>query len=399
MPAVREQLDRITLFDTTLRDGEQSPGASLGLDEKLEVARALAGLGVDVIEAGFPAASPAERQAVAAIARELAGPTICALARAVESDLVAAGEALAQAPRRRVHVFLATSPVHREHKLGLNPRQVVDRVRRGVARACELAPDVEFSAEDAARTEPDFLAEVVEVAIAEGAGTVNLPDTVGWAVPSEYGALFAHMRRTVRGVEKIVLSAHCHDDLGLALANSLAAVAAGARQVECTVNGIGERAGNCALEELEMALRARPEVHRVRTGIRADRLCPVSRLVEARTGLAVARNKAVVGANAFAHEAGVHQDGMLKHRSTYEVLAPEEVGSAASRLVLGRHSGRSALVQRLSDLGLSCAGGSVDELFIRFKRLADGRKEVHDADLVALVSEWTGDRRSREPRS
>src|SRR5947209_4460593 len=343
--------DRLIIFDTTLRDGEQSPGASMNLTEKLEVALALRDLGVDVIEAGFPIASPGDFEAVQAIARQVEGPIVCGLARCHPADVDRAGEAVCDAGRGRIHVFLATSAVHREFKLRMAKEEILRRAVEGVKRAKDLCGDVEFSPEDASRTELDFLAEVVEKAVEAGATTINLPDTVGYAVPQQYGDIFAYMKKNVRGIDGVVLSAHCHNDLGMAVANSLAGVQNGARQVECTINGIGERAGNCALEEIIMALRTRGDYFGYETGIHTKRLYHTSRLVAHVTGIAVQRNKAVVGQNAFAHESGIHQDGMLKERTTYEIMLPEDVGLTQTQLVLGKHSGRHALRDRVVALG------------------------------------------------
>jgi 2-isopropylmalate synthase len=377
--------DQVVVFDTTLRDGEQAPGASMDIDQKMRVARALQKLGVDVVEAGFPAASPGDFEAVAAVAREMDGPTVCALARADKRDIDQVDAALRGARRRRCHVFLATSPLHREHKLRLSRAQIVERAEMGVRYAREKFDDVEYSAEDASRTEPDFLAEVVERAIAAGATTINIPDTVGYALPHQFGALIAHLRATVRGIERVVLSVHCHNDLGLAVANTLAAVEAGARQVECTVNGIGERAGNCSLEEVVMALRTRADHFQLRTGIHTQELVAASAIVSQATGFVVQRNKAIVGDNAFAHEAGIHQHGVLVHAATYEIMRPEDVGFPSTRLVLGKHSGRHVLRKRFEDLGHELDAFELDRAFDEFKRLADRRKEVHDADLEAIL--------------
>src|SRR5437660_4251560 len=343
--------ERLVIFDTTLRDGEQSPGASMNLAEKLEVAHALKDLGVGIIEAGFPIASPGDFEAVQTIAREVHGPTICGLARCNIADIDRAHEALKDSDRPRIHVFLATSAIHRQFKLRMTTEEIIARAVEGVTRAKGYCDDVEFSPEDAARTELDFLTEVVEKAIEAGATTVNIPDTVGYAVPEQYAACIRHLKQHVRGIDGVILSVHCHDDLGLAVANSLAALAAGARQVECTINGIGERAGNCSLEEVVMAVKTRSDYFGVTTGINTQRLWPTSRLVTNITGLQVQRNKAIVGQNAFAHEAGIHQDGMLKERSTYEIMRPEDVGLAQTQLVLGKHSGRHALKQRIRELG------------------------------------------------
>jgi 2-isopropylmalate synthase len=383
---VEPAIDRVTVFDTTLRDGEQAPGASMDLHQKLMVARALRDLAVDVIEAGFPAASPGDLESVAAVSREIDGPIICALARADRRDIDRAYEALRGARRRRCHVFLATSPLHREHKLNLTREQVARRASEAVAYARSWFDDVEFSAEDSSRTEPDFLCEVVEKVVEAGASTVNIPDTVGYALPTQFGALIAHLRKNVRGIERITLSVHCHNDLGLAVANSLAAIEAGARQVECTVNGVGERAGNCSLEEVVMALRTRADHFPVRTGVRTQNLCTASHAVAKATGFVVQRNKAIVGENAFAHEAGIHQHGVMVHAATYEIMKPEDVGFAKSNLVLGKHSGRHAVRHRLEELGYQMGAGELERLFEEFKRLADRRKEIHDADLKSLAA-------------
>jgi 2-isopropylmalate synthase len=376
---------RLIVFDTTLRDGEQAPGCSMTDREKLRVARTLADLGVDVIEAGFPAASDGDFQSVASIAREVRGPTICALARCGEYDIRRAWDALREAGSQRIHVFIATSPIHRKYKLKLTCEEVLRRAVFGVRMARELCADVEFSAEDAARTEPAFLAEVLSAVIEAGAGTVNIPDTVGYAMPGEFADRIRYLRDHVQDIDRVVISVHCHDDLGMAVANSLAAVEAGARQVECTVNGIGERAGNCALEEVVMAVRTRGERLGVTTGVDTTRLYPASRLVAAVTGVNVPRNKAIVGDNAFAHEAGIHQHGMLSHQETYEIMRPEDVGMGESRLVLGKHSGRHAFRDRLTALGLELDPAELDRAFIAFKQLADRKKQIFDADIEALV--------------
>jgi 2-isopropylmalate synthase len=377
--------DRLIIFDTTLRDGEQSPGASMNLAEKLQVAHALKDLGVDVIEAGFPIASPGDFESVQAIAREVEGPIICGLARCNKDDIERAAEAVRPAARPRIHVFLATSAIHREFKLKMAKDEILKRAVEGVKRAKEFCADVEFSPEDAARTELDFLAEVVERTVEAGATTVNIPDTVGYAVPSQYAAAIAHLRKYVRGVDKIVLSVHCHNDLGLAVANSLAAVLEGARQVECTINGLGERAGNCSLEEVVMAVHTRGDFFGVTTGINSRKLYPTSRLVSHVTGVQVQRNKAIVGQNAFAHEAGIHQDGMLKERSTYEIMNPEDVGIPRTELVLGKHSGRHALRQRVLELGYHLSDEQLQKVFEGFKVLADRKKVIYNADIEALA--------------
>jgi 2-isopropylmalate synthase len=377
--------DRVVIFDTTLRDGEQSPGASMNLEQKLQVASALRELGVDVIEAGFAAASPGDLEAIRAVSRNIEGPVIASLSRCNKADIAASWEALKDAPRRRCHVFLATSPIHRDFKLKLAKDEIVKRSVEGVKLAREKFEDVEFSAEDSARTELEFLAEVVERAIEAGATTVNIPDTVGYALPTTFADSIRYLRKHVRGIDKVVISVHCHNDLGLAVANSLAGVMEGARQVECTINGIGERAGNASLEEIVMAFRTRADVLRVRTGVRTERLYPTSRIVSQVTGLHVQRNKAIVGQNAFAHEAGIHQHGMLTHRETYEIMRPEEVGFARSQLVLGKHSGRHALKDRLVALGYVLDEKQIDKVFADFKVLADKKKDIYDADIEALV--------------
>ena len=377
----------IVIFDTTLRDGEQSPGASMNLTEKMEIAQALVDLGVDVIEAGFPIASPGDFEAVRQIARNIRGSTICGLARCCEPDIDRAWEAVREAERARIHVFLATSAIHREHKLKMDKNQIIERAVTSVRRAVGYCPDVEFSPEDASRTESDFLCQVVEAAIDAGATTVNIPDTVGYATPSHMGNVIRTLRNRVSNIDKAVISVHCHNDLGMAVANSLAAVEAGAGQVECTVNGLGERAGNCSLEEIVMALRTRHDYYHAATRINTKRLVPVSRLVANITGIQVQRNKAIVGQNAFAHEAGIHQDGMLKERTTYEIMRPEDVGFSISDLVLGKHSGRAALANRAKAMGYTLSGEQLDTVFEQFKVLADKKKDIYDADVAALVEQ------------
>ena len=383
--------DRVKIFDTTLRDGEQAPGCSMSRDEKLRVARALAELGVDVIEAGFPAASSGDWESVAAVAGAVQGPTICALARCTRADIDAAWSALRKAAKPRLHVFLATSAIHREHKLGLARDEILRLAAEGVRHARSLCDDVEFSPEDASRTELDFLAEVVQAAVDAGATTINVPDTVGYTTPQEFHETFAHLRRSVRGIDGVTLSVHCHDDLGMAVANSLSAVRAGARQVECTINGIGERAGNCSMEEIVMALKVREAAFGVTTGVRADRLYPTCRLVSTITGMPIPRNKAITGENAFAHESGIHQHGMLRHASTYEIMKPQDVGLTRSQLVLGKHSGRHALRERVQALGFTLDEREFDQLFARFKALADRKKELFDGDIEALVLDAEAD--------
>jgi len=377
----------IVIFDTTLRDGEQSPGASMNLAEKMEVAQALVDLGVDVIEAGFPIASPGDFEAVREIARNIRGSTICGLARCRPADIDRAWEAVRYAQQPRIHVFLATSPVHRQCKLRMTKEEVLQGAIEGVRRAKGYCPNIEYSPEDALRTEDDFLCQVVEAVIAAGATTVNIPDTVGYATPRHMGEVIAMLRNRVPNIDKAVISVHCHNDLGMAVANSLAAVEAGAGQVECTINGLGERAGNCSLEEVVMALRTRNDYYHATTAIKTQRLVPTSRLVANITGIQVQRNKAIVGQNAFAHEAGIHQDGMLKERTTYEIMRPEDVGFSMSDLVLGKHSGRAALADRAKAMGYSLSNEQLNEVFTQFNVLADKKKEIYDADIAALIEQ------------
>jgi len=377
----------IRIFDTTLRDGEQSPGATMNLNEKLKIAHALVDLGVDIIEGGFPIASPGDFEAVQAISRDVRGASICGLARCSEKDIDRAAEALEKAEQARIHVFLATSAIHREFKLRMTQDEIIERAVAGVQRARKYCEDIEFSPEDAARTEIDFLCRVVQAAIEAGATTVNIPDTVGYATPSHMGQVIRTLKERVPNIEQAVISVHCHNDLGLAVANSLAAVENGAGQIECTINGIGERAGNCSLEEVVMAMRTRNDFYHADTRINSWRLVPTSRLVSGITGLVVQRNKAIVGRNAFAHEAGIHQDGMLKERSTYEIMRPEDVGFSQTELVLGKHSGRAALADRARALGFHVSDEQLQEVFEEFKRLADKKKEVYDGDIAALIKQ------------
>ncbi|HLI51236.1 MAG TPA: 2-isopropylmalate synthase [Thermomicrobiaceae bacterium] len=381
--------DRLIVFDTTLRDGEQSPGATMATPAKMEVARMLARLGVDVIEAGFPIASPGDLEAVRTIAREVKGPTICALAHAVPAAIDAAWEGVQPAESARIHIFIATSPVHMEYKLKKSPEQVIETAAASVRRAKGYVGDVEFSAEDATRSDWDFLCRICAVAIEAGATTINLPDTVGYSTPAEYAAMFNYVRQHTPGVEGIVLSAHCHDDLGMATANTLAAIEAGVRQVEVTINGIGERAGNTSLEEVVMALHTRRDAYQsIMPNITTQLLVPASKLVSSSTGVMVQPNKAIVGANAFAHEAGIHQDGMLKHRETYEIMTPQSVGWGSTRMVLGKHSGRAGFTARLRELGYSeLDSEQINELYQRFIQLTDRKKSVTNADIMALADE------------
>jgi 2-isopropylmalate synthase len=377
--------NRIRIFDTTLRDGEQAPGCSMTLREKLRVAKALSELRVDIIEAGFPAASPGDFASVKAIADSNFGPTICGLARCNAADIEKVYEAVKGAEKHRIHVFVATSAIHREHKLKMAKEEIIKSAVGAVKMARELVEDVEFSPEDASRTELGYLAEVVSAAIEAGATTVNIPDTVGYTVPAEFDRLFRYLKDNVANIDDITLSVHCHNDLGMAVANSLAAVNAGARQIECTINGIGERAGNCSLEEAVMAIKTREEFFGLETGIDTTRLYPTSRLVSSITGMHPPRNKAIVGENAFAHEAGIHQHGMLQHASTYEIMRPEDVGLAKSSLVLGKHSGRHAFRERLVDLGFELDEFETNRAFQEFKKLADKKKDMYDGDLESIV--------------
>lgn len=380
--------NRLIIFDTTLRDGEQSPGASMTRDEKLRIARQLERLGVDVIEAGFAAASEGDFNAISEIARVVKKSTVCSLARAGEKDVRRAGEAVSAAPLRRIHTFIATSPIHMEKKLRMSPDEVVAHAEKAVRIALEYTDDVEFSAEDAVRSEMDFLVRVFEAAIKAGATTLNVPDTVGYATPGQWAEQMATLIDRVEGSDQVVWSTHCHNDLGLAVANSLAAVRSGFRQVECTINGLGERAGNAALEEVVMATRTRSDIYGVETGIDATQIVPTSKLVSTITGYPVQPNKAIVGANAFAHESGIHQDGVLKHRETYEIMRAEDVGWSTNRLSLGKLSGRNAFKSRLVELGIELESEeALNDAFRRFKELADKKREIFDEDIQALVSE------------
>jgi 2-isopropylmalate synthase len=381
--------DKVIIFDTTLRDGEQCPGASMNLREKMEVARQLARLNVDVIEAGFPVISEGDFEAVSKIADEVRGPVICGLARCVPKDIDAAGAAVKAAGERgRIHVFLATSKIHREHKLKKAYEEILRMAAEGVKRARGFVRDVEFSPEDASRTEPEFLAQVVQAAIEAGATTVNIPDTVGWAVPEEYAALITYLKNNVKNIGDAVISVHCHNDLGLAVANSVAAVKAGARQVEGTINGIGERAGNTALEEVIMAIKTRSEFFKdLHTDVNTREIVKSSRLISRMSGLMVQRSKAIVGENAFAHSAGIHQDGILKKRETYEIMDPREVGWGDTELPLTKHSGRHAMVKRLEHLGYKLSDAEIENVFRRFKDIGDKKKFVYDDDLVVLVDD------------
>ncbi len=404
---------RIWVFDTTLRDGEQSPGATMTVEEKLEVADALVGLGVDIIEAGFPAASPGDFEAVKMIAARVKGATVAGLARANAADIERAGNAVKDAEQARIHTFIATSDIHLKHKLRLSREEVLERVSAMVSLAKTFTSDVEFSAEDATRSDWDYLVQIFDAAIKAGATTLNVPDTVGYTTPAEYKALMEHLQANVPNIEDAIISVHCHNDLGMGTANTLAAVGAGARQIEVTVNGLGERAGNTALEEVVMALATRGEQYGgAYTNINKERIVPISRLVAGITGLQVQVNKAIVGANAFAHEAGIHQDGMLKERTTYEIMNPQDVGWEGTRLVVGKHSGRAGFRNALTELGFRLDDEKVQQAYLKFLELADRKKHVTAADLTALVSnqlqgegdtyhltQWRVDIASGEPAS
>ncbi len=379
--------DTVLIFDTTLRDGEQSPGCSMNLEEKLLVASQLEALGVDIIEAGFAIASPGDFEAVSEVAKQCERATVASLARAAAPDIERAWEAVRHAKRPRIHTFIATSPLHMRVKLNKSPEEVLAAITASVSLAARLCPDVEWSAEDATRTDPDFLCRAVEAAITAGARTINLPDTVGYATPQTYGAMFKDILARVPNADKAIFSTHCHNDLGLAVANTLSAVMAGARQVESTINGIGERAGNAAVEEIAMALKVRHDVMPVRTNIVSQEITRASRLISGITGFQVQPNKAIVGANAFAHESGIHQDGMIKDASTYEIMTPESVGLSTSNLVMGKHSGRAAFKQKLEQLGYVLGDNAFQDAFGRFKSLADAKKTVFDEDIVALVDD------------
>ncbi|WBO21027.1 2-isopropylmalate synthase [Sphingomonas abietis] len=379
--------DTILIFDTTLRDGEQSPGCSMNLEEKLKVAAQLETMGVDIIEAGFAIASEGDFEAVTEVAKQADKAIIASLARAADGDIDRAGEAVRHARRPRIHTFIATSPLHMRVKLNKTPEQVLASIERSVSRARNLVEDVEWSAEDATRSDPEFLARCIETAIKAGATTINLPDTVGYATPETYGALFQDMMARVPNADRAIFSTHCHNDLGLGVANTLAAVMAGARQVESTINGIGERAGNAAVEEIAMAIKVRGDIMPFRTNIVSTEITRSSRLVSAVTGFQVQPNKAIVGANAFAHESGIHQDGMLKDSSTYEIMTPESVGVSTSNLVMGKHSGRAAFRSKLEAMGYELGDNAFQDAFVRFKALADAKKAVFDEDIVALVDD------------
>ena len=380
--------DKLIIFDTTLRDGEQSPGASMTRDEKVRIARALERLKVDVIEAGFPAASQGDFESVQAVADTIKDSTVCGLARALDKDIDRAGAALKGAKSARIHTFIATSPIHMQNKLNMTPEQVIEYAVRAVKRARQYTDNVEFSPEDAGRSEEDFLCRILEAVIDAGATTLNIPDTVGYSMPQQFGATIANLRQRIPNADKAIFSVHCHNDLGLAVANSLSAVMNGARQVECTINGLGERAGNASLEEVVMAVRTRQDFFPCYTTLDTREIVTCSKLVSSITGFPVQPNKAIVGANAFAHESGIHQDGVLKSRETYEIMRAEDVGWSTNRMVLGKHSGRNAFKTRMIELGVQFGSeAELNEVFFRFKQLADKKHDIHDEDLQALISE------------
>ncbi|WP_299941256.1 2-isopropylmalate synthase [uncultured Microbulbifer sp.] len=382
------QKDKLVIFDTTLRDGEQSPGASMSKEEKVRIARLLERMRVDVIEAGFAIASPGDFEAVKAVSEAVRESRICSLARAVNADILRAGEALKKANASRIHTFIATSPIHMQYKLQMAPEDVLQQAVKAVKTARQFTDDVEFSLEDGSRSEPEFMYRIIEAVIAAGARTINIPDTVGYGEPGEYGALFRRVLEHVPNADKAIFSTHCHNDLGLAVANSLSAVMNGVRQVECTINGLGERAGNASLEEIVMAVKTRQDLYPVETGIDTRHIVPTSRLVSSITGFPVQPNKAIVGANAFAHESGIHQDGVLKHRETYEIMRAEDVGWGQNRLVLGKHSGRAAVRARYGELGIAFSDPEAfQQVFQRFKALADKKHEIFDEDLHSLITD------------
>src|SRR5210317_248641 len=382
--------DRVFIFDTTMRDGEQSPGASMSLEEKIQIARVFDELGVDIIEAGFPIASPGDFEAVSAISKVLKKSIQCGLARHSKKDIDRCYEALKHATRFRIHNFIATSPLHMKHKLNKTPEQVYESIKEHVSYARNLTDDVEWSCEDGTRTDMDYMCKTVELAIKSGAKTINIPDTVGYTVPSEFTKIINTLLNKVPNIDQAILSTHCHNDLGLAVANSLAGVQAGARQIECTINGIGERAGNAALEEIVMALNVRADLMPQWTGIETTMLARASKLVSAVTAFPVQYNKAIIGQNAFAHESGIHQDGMLKNNQTYEIMTPESVGISKSALVMGKHSGRHAFREKIKSLGYELSDNQMQVAFGRFKDLADKKKHIFDDDILALIDDEVG---------
>jgi 2-isopropylmalate synthase len=389
------QKEKLIIFDTTLRDGEQSPGASMRADEKLRIAKMLEKMQVDVIEAGFPAASPGDFEAVFNIAKNIKNSTVCGLARALDSDIDKVGEAIKPANFGRIHTFIATSDIHMQKKLKMTPEQVIEKAIKAVKRARKWTDDVEFSAEDAGRTRVDFLCRIIEKTIDAGANTINIPDTVGYNIPHQFGNLIKTLKEKISNSDKAIFSVHCHNDLGLAVGNSLSAVLNGARQVECTINGLGERAGNAALEEIVMAVSTRADIFPCKTDIDTKLIVPASKLVAGITGFAVQPNKSIVGANAFAHEAGIHQDGVLKSRQTYEIMTAQDVGWDNNKLVLGKHSGRNAFKKKLADLGINLATDEkLQQIFTKFKELADKKHDIFDEDIQALISDQNQDEKT-----
>ncbi len=386
-PCINTDDNNIIIFDTSLRDGEQSPGASMTVDEKIKLAKQLKKLGVDVIEAGFPVASNGDFDAVSQIAEQITGVTICGLARCCSADIIAAGNALAKAEKKRIHVFIATSDIHMKYKLGMTRKEVINNLQKSIQQAKQYTNDIEFSAEDATRSDVDFLVEVYSAAIAAGATTINVPDTVGYTTPNEYAQLIKTLKAKVKNIEKAIISVHCHNDLGLATANSLAALQEGARQVECTVNGIGERSGNCALEEIVMGLKTRNDQYSHSTHINTKELVNISRLVSEITGMEVQPNKAIVGRNAFAHESGIHQDGIIKHRQTYEIMKAEDVGFETNSMVIGKHSGQSAIRQWLKIHKIDMDKENIALLSQKIKQMADTKKQLSEQDIYSCVKQ------------
>lgn len=380
-------MEKVWIFDTTLRDGEQAPGASMSIKEKIEIAKALASMNVDIIEAGFPVSSPAQFEACKAISESVEGPIIAGLARAVEKDIKTCYDALKNAKKFRIHTFIATSPIHREYKLKMTKKEVIKNAVNAVKYAKTFTENVEFSAEDAARTEKEFLAEVTEAVISAGTIAVNIPDTVGYTTPQEFYEIISYLKKNVKNIDKAILSVHCHNDLGLAVANSLAACLAGARQIECTVNGIGERAGNAAMEEIVMGLSVRSDFYNLYTDIDKKKIYATSKLVSRIIGYPIAPNKAIVGKNAFAHESGIHQDGVLKNRATYEIMKPEDIGRSSTQIVLGRHSGRAGFKAKIEEMGFYLEKEKIDELYEKFLNIADKKKEVTEEDIISILGD------------
>ena len=379
--------DKVYIFDTTMRDGEQSPGASMSVEEKIQISRVFDEMGIDIIEAGFPISSPGDFEAVSAISKGLKNSIPCGLSRALKKDIDACHESLKFAPRFRIHTFISTSPVHMKHKLDMTNDQVIDAIKESVTYARKFTDDVEWSCEDGTRTNLDFMCKTIELAIKCGATTINIPDTVGYSIPEEFARTITHIKNNVPNIDKAIISAHCHNDLGLAVANALAGLSAGVRQIECTINGIGERAGNAALEEIVMAIKTRNDLMPFDTGIKTELISKASKIVSNATGFPVQFNKAIVGKNAFAHESGIHQDGMLKNRETYEIMTPESVGVKKTSLVMGKHSGRHAFKQKILELGYNINDNVIEEAFENFKSLADKKKNIYDEDIIAIIDD------------